>query len=247
MGSALKSEPGISVDFSRWGPLSQNEVGHIAKSVARWVWERYVAGVPPLLREAHIAAQRERERERQKAREAARERSRVTRDEYTAQARQRRSEATKIRREGLSLRAIAEALRCSLGEVPRLLKACVQGSPGLSDFKGVVPTRSASAVVTECVEQSECKLVLEDEGLASPGSAGNGGAISIGTVSEYAASAQSAQPETDVMHYGRGVGEKPVLASRRSRIFSAEFVRSLRRVMTDSRRKRMWLVWWISI
>jgi len=75
------------------GPLKKNEVGHIAKSVARWVWERYVAGVPPLLREAQIAAQREREREQQKAREAARERARLTRDEYTAQTRKRRSEA----------------------------------------------------------------------------------------------------------------------------------------------------------
>ncbi len=64
------------------GPLKQNEVGHIVKSVARWVWERYVAGVPPLLREARIAAQREQERDRLKAREAARERSRMTRDEY---------------------------------------------------------------------------------------------------------------------------------------------------------------------
>ena len=115
------------------GPLKQNEVGHIVKSVARWVWERYVAGVPPLLREAQIVAQRERERDRQKAREAARERSRVTRDEYTAPARQRRSQATEMRRAGLSLRSIAAALRCSLAEIHRLLKACVQGSPGLSD------------------------------------------------------------------------------------------------------------------
>ena len=38
------------------GPLKQNEVGHIVKSVARWVWQRYVAGVPPRLREAQIAA-----------------------------------------------------------------------------------------------------------------------------------------------------------------------------------------------
>ncbi len=63
------------------GPLKQNEVGHIVKSVARWVWERYVAGVPPLLREAQIATQRQRERDRQKTREAARERSRMSRDE----------------------------------------------------------------------------------------------------------------------------------------------------------------------
>ncbi len=119
------------------GPLKQNEVGHILKSVARWVWERYVAGVPPLLREARIAAQRERERARQKAREAARERSRTTRDEYTAAARQRRTAASEMRRAGLSLRAIATALRCSLAEIQRVLRTCVQGSPALSDFKGL--------------------------------------------------------------------------------------------------------------
>ncbi len=52
----------------------------IAKSVARWVWERYGADVPPLC-EARIAAQRERERSRQATRETARERSRMTRAE----------------------------------------------------------------------------------------------------------------------------------------------------------------------
>jgi len=60
------------------GPLKANEVGHIVKSVARWVWERYGADVPPLLREARIVAQREREKARQRAREAARERSRMS-------------------------------------------------------------------------------------------------------------------------------------------------------------------------
>jgi len=60
------------------GPLKANEVGHIVKSVARWVWERYGADVPPLLREARMVAQREREKARQRAREAARERSRMS-------------------------------------------------------------------------------------------------------------------------------------------------------------------------
>jgi len=59
------------------GPLAANEVGHIVKSVAHWVWERYGADVPPLLREARMAAQREREKARQTAREATRERSRM--------------------------------------------------------------------------------------------------------------------------------------------------------------------------
>jgi len=111
--------------------------------VARWVWERYDADVPPLLREARIAAQREREKVRQRAREAARERSRMSRDEYTAPARQRRSAATEMHRAGLSLRAIATALRCSLAEIQRVLIAGVPGSPGLSDFKGAPASSSA--------------------------------------------------------------------------------------------------------
>jgi len=198
------------------GPLKANEVGHIVKSVARWVWERYGADVPPLLREARIVAQRERERGRQKAREAARERSRMTRDEYTAPARQRRSAATEMRRAGLSLRAIATALRCSLGEIHRLLTACVQGSPGLSDFKGVVALSTSSPVVTECDEQNESKLAPTGDAFASTLSAGNGGAIAAAIVSEYAASAHRAQPERDMTGDGRGargetvVGESPM-------------------------------------
>ncbi len=199
---------------SAHGPLKHNEVGHIIKSVARWVWERYVAGVPPLLREAQIAAQRQRERARQKAREAARERSQMTRAEYTAPARQRRSEATEMRRSGLSLRLIAAALRCSLAEIHRLLKACVQRSPGLSDFEGVVaPTPSSPEAPRE--EHSVWSLVVNGGAYASTLSAGNGGAIAAAIVSEYAASAHSAQPESDMTGDGRGVrGETFVGESR---------------------------------
>ncbi len=70
----------IADDVGAESPRSAqaNEVGHIIKSVARWVWERYGADVPPLLREARIAAQREREKARQTAREAARARCRMT-------------------------------------------------------------------------------------------------------------------------------------------------------------------------
>ncbi len=96
-----------------------------------------------LLREARIVAQREREKARQRVREAARERSRMSRAEYTAPARHCRSAATEMRRAGLSLRAIATALRCSLAEIQRVLTAGVQGSPGLSDFTGVSAPSSA--------------------------------------------------------------------------------------------------------
>ena len=116
------------------GPLPENEVGHTVKSVARWVWEHYKGDVPPLLQAARDAAKRERERARQATREPLRGRSRMTRDEYRAQASERRRKAEELRTQGTPLRAIAEELRCSLSEVRRLLRHLVQGSPAPSDF-----------------------------------------------------------------------------------------------------------------
>lgn len=89
--------------------------------MSRWVWERYGADIPPLLREARITAQRERERARQAAREAARARSRMTRAEYVAPARQRRTEALEMREKGKAVREIARVLSVSVREVYRLL------------------------------------------------------------------------------------------------------------------------------
>jgi Replicase family/Primase C terminal 1 (PriCT-1) len=123
------------------GPLPENEVGHTAKSVAKWVWNCYTGDAPPLLKAARAAAKRERERARQASREATRGRSRRTREEYTAQARQRLMEAGELRKKGLSLRAIAKALCCSLGEICRLLCRLVQGSPAPSDFGPVAPAQ----------------------------------------------------------------------------------------------------------
>ncbi len=194
------------------GPLKANEVGHIVKSVARWVWERYGADVPPLLREARIAAQREREKSRQAAREAARARSRMTRAQYTAPARHRRSEAAEMRRSGLSLRAIAAALQCSLAEIHRLLKACVQGSPGLSDFAGA---QDAVPAASEGAESNGNDLVIDDAFASEPSTA-HGGAIAAAIVSEYAVPARSAEPKSHTTSDGRGVrgetdaGESPI-------------------------------------
>jgi len=183
------------------GPLKASEVGHIVKSVARWVWERYGADVPPLLREARIAAQREREKSRQAAREAARARSRMTRAQYTAPARQRRSQAAEMRRLGLSLRAIAAALQCSLAEIHRLLKACVQGSPGLSDFKGA---QGAVPPASQCID-SDGKDPVIDDAFASEPFTPYGGAIAAAIVSEYGVRAHCAQHESDMTCGGRGV------------------------------------------
>jgi len=185
------------------GPLKANEAGHIVKSVARWVWERYGADVPPLLREARNVAQREREKARQRAREAARERSRMSRDDYTAPARQRRSAAMELRRAGLSLRAIATALCCSLAEIQRVLTASVQGSPGLSDFKGP----SAPLSVTPDLPTSPIDFpVPRPRGVLRPQSSGSRVVVSAaGDDDEHVPTARSAESSISV-DYDRGRG-----------------------------------------
>jgi len=185
------------------GPLKANEVGHIVKSVARWVWERYSADVPPLLREARIVAQREREKTRQRAREAARERSRMSRGDYTAPARERRSAATEMRRAGLSLRAIATALRCSLAEIQRVLTAGVQGSPGLSDFKGAsAPLSENIDVLAPPIESSVSRF---QDVLTSQLSGSRAVVSAVGDDDEHVPTARSAEPNISV-DYDRGRG-----------------------------------------
>ncbi len=183
------------------GPLKANEVGHIVKSVARWVWERYSADVPPLLREARIVEQREREKVRQRAREAARERSRMSRDNYTAPARQRRSAAMEMRRAGLSLRSIATALRCSLAEVQRVLAARVQGSPGLSDFKGALPPLPDNSDVLPPPTASSVPRFQDV--LMSQFSGSRAVVSAAGDDDEHVPTARSAEPNISV-DYDRG-------------------------------------------
>jgi len=214
------------------GPLKDNEVSHIAKSVARWVWERYGADVPPLLREARIAAQRERERSRQAAREAARERSRMTRAEYVAPAQRRRADAQDMRRSGISVREIAHVLAVSVREVYRLLESVVvalvrpaggssalvvQGSPGLSDFEGGGDTTLASASSSEPAPTDSVNGAVSPFELPTA----HGGAIAAAIVSEYAVPARSAEFVCDMTDAGRGVrgqtdgGESPIAYIRR--------------------------------
>jgi len=185
------------------GPLKANEVGHLVKSVARWVWERYSADVPPLLREARIVAQREREKARQRAREAVRERSRVTRYEYIAPARQRRSAATEMRRAGLSLRTIAAALRCSLAEIQRVLITRVQGPPGLSDFNGVPASLSENTAVPTSPVDSP--VAPSWDVLTSQLSGSCAVVSAVGDDDEHVPIACSAESSTSVDHdFGRG-------------------------------------------
>ena len=120
---------------------------------------------------------------------------------YTAPARQRRSAATEMRRAGLSLRAIATALRCSLAEIQRVLIAGVQGSPGLSDFKGApaslpaisdAPTLPIDSLVPRDV------LTLQLSGSRAVVSA-------VGDDDEHVPTARSAEPSTSI-DYDRGRG-----------------------------------------
>jgi len=212
------------------GPLKANEVGHIVKSVARWVWERYGADVPPLLREARIVAKQEREKARQGAREAARERSRMSRGEYTAPARERRSAATEMRRAGLSLRAIATALCCSLAEIQRVLTASVQGSPGLSDFRGA-PTPSSGKIDAPTSRIDSPVPRFRD--VPTPQFSGSRAVVSaVGDDDEHVPTARSAEPSTSIDH-DRGMrargeinADEPPVAYIQRRI--REIVASLR-------------------
>jgi len=125
----------------------------------------------------------------------------MSRDEYTAPARQRRSAATEMRRAGLSLRAIATALRCSLAEIHRLLTACVQGSPGLSDFKGVpAPSSAITDAPTLPIDSSVPRdvLTLQLSGSRAVVSA-------VGDDDEHVPTARSAEPSTSIDYRGRGV------------------------------------------
>jgi len=213
------------------GPLAANEVRHIVKSVSRWVWERYGADVPPLLREARIAAQRKREKARQTAREAARERSRITRAEYVAPARQRRAQALEMREKGIAAREIARVLSVSVREVYRLLRSVVtavarvvrsastrtvQGSPAPSDFKGAPGSLLVSLGDSGIGEVNFADTIVNDDVVISEPSTAHGGAIAAAIVSEYAVPARSAEPQSDVTSDGRGVrgetnaGESPI-------------------------------------
>jgi DNA-binding CsgD family transcriptional regulator len=242
------------------GPLAANEIGHIVKSVARWVWERYGADVPPLLREARMAAQRAREKARQTAREATRERSRMTRAEYMAPARQRRAEALEMREKGIAAREIARVLSVSVREVYRLLrsvatsvvrvvqsasKTTVQGPPALSDFEGA---RGSVPLVLGDVgigKVNSVDMIVNDDVVISERSTAHGGAIAAAIVSEYAVPARSAELKCDTTSDGRGVrgetdvGESPVgpgSSLRRRTAFVSDATKTSGRVTRSAER-----------
>jgi len=143
-----------------------------------------------------------------------------------------------MRRAGLSLRSIAAALRCSLAEIHRLLKACVQGSPGLSDFNGVlVPSSENTDVSTSAIVSS---VPRSRDVLTSLLSGSRAVVSAVGDDDEHVSTARSAESITST-DYNRGTGPrgKPTWANRRSAISSAASARSSRRYVSWSgHRKR---------
>ena len=88
------------------GPLPSKEVGHVAKSVAKWTWNHYTGT-------GRTGADRERKRRRQAGA--------MPRDAYLAQAGDRRSQALLLAADGLSRQQIADRIGVTKRRVQQYL------------------------------------------------------------------------------------------------------------------------------
>jgi hypothetical protein len=190
------------------GNLPASEVRSIAKSVARWVWAKYAPREPDA---ETIARRRERERERQARREAARNRSTMTREQFTARAAKRRSQAARWRAEGVPVKQIAERLSCCVREVYRLL-ATVTESVACTTVNVV---RSVVKRVADHQPTSLWSVTLSTTGVVtgSPGRSGYcvgvrpPGAPGLAYVLQRCrelAGVVDKSPPTNVLEYARG-------------------------------------------
>ena len=213
------------------GPLAANEVGHIVKSVAHWVWERYGAACRPCYAKRgwlHSASGRRLARRPVRRPENA---PAWTLRKYVAPARQRRAEALEMREKGIAAREIARVLSISVREVYRLLrsvvtsvvrvvqsasKTTVQGPPALSDFRGVGGSVSLPLGDVGTGKVNSADMIVNDDFVISEPSTAHGGALAAAIVSEYAVPARSAELKSDATSDGRGVwgktnvGESPI-------------------------------------
>jgi hypothetical protein len=115
-------------------PYSDAEALDTAKSVAGWVWSRYVGGSLTRVR-ADTAARRENDRQRDTA--ARRARGEVPRDVYLAEVQRRRTAANTLRGLGVAVGEIAHRLGASVRSVHRWISEirCVPSPSALSDFE----------------------------------------------------------------------------------------------------------------
>lgn len=97
-------------------PLPSNEVRSIARSVARYWWQRGGQALPP----EEIAARAERKRVQERERKRRR-RGSISREAYIERATSRRAAAIHLRKT-MSVREIATQLQCSVREIYRLLQ-----------------------------------------------------------------------------------------------------------------------------
>jgi hypothetical protein len=131
-------------------PYTDAEALDTAKSVAGWVWSRYVGGQLTRVR-ADTAVRRE--SDRQRAIVARRERGEVPRDVYLAEVQRRRTAANRLRGLGVSIVEIAHRLDASIRSVHRWISEirCVPSPSVLSDFERrprLEPTRTSSVVLS---------------------------------------------------------------------------------------------------
>ena len=99
-------------------PYSDSEALDTAKSVAGWVWSRYVGGH---LTRVRVDTSARREDDRQRATAARRARGAITRDDYLAEAQRRRTAACTLRCLGVAVAEIARRLTCTIRSVQRYL------------------------------------------------------------------------------------------------------------------------------
>jgi hypothetical protein len=176
-------------------PFTDAEALDTAKSVAGWVWLRYVGGHLTRVR-ADTAAQRETDRKRAAA--ARRTRGAITRDDYLAEAQRRRTAASTLRGLGVSIIEIAHRLGASVRSVHRWISEirCVPGPSAPSDFEPPSRPKPPSVVL-----DANPNLVVKD-GNETPGRAPVGAADGKDGVG-----ARSAQPETPLAYIRRRIAE----------------------------------------
>ena len=136
---------------------SDSEALDTSKSVAGWVWSRYVGGHLTRVR-AETSARREADRQRATA--ARRARGAITRDDYLAEAQRRRTAACTLRGLGVAIAEIARRLACTIRSVQRYISEldplvrCATSSSAPSDF--------------EPRDRRESEGVLKDQEIGKP-------------------------------------------------------------------------------